>query len=422
MRTGIPRAAVTLCLLLSLLQGSAVTAAGSPPSPTATTDQSGLTISVQLQTDGDARVSLIWNKSLTNETATEAFNSMKSNFNNSLLWPNDQTVDPFNRTVEQMRMELNRPMAVRAVSRSVYQSGDSGQFVISFTWTNFATTRDDGEYIEVGDAFETANGFWLSSFSPDQEFVIRPPPEYRIKGASIGHQDNTIRFNGSKSIGSLTITYESDSLIPSLIKHGPIPPLVLAAGTAILALVVAVFVLSRRQRVRRLIPSGLTRTSPIKSDQPSAIDSETSRIEVTPPKSEREGDQRKSIPEGESERERSRSKDEVFRDDENRRFSDHDREDDRRKSISEEDDGIDPELLSDEERVERLLRKNDGRMKQASIVTETGWSNAKVSLLLSSMDDAERIEKLRIGRENLISLPTAENESTNNGSNNQNRS
>jgi hypothetical protein len=69
------------------------------------------------------------------------------------------------------------------------------------------------------------------------------------------------------------------------------------------------------------------------------------------------------------------------------------------------DDDIDVELLSDEERVERLLEENGGRMKQARIVKETGWSNAKVSQLLSSMDDEGRIDKLRIGRENLISFP-----------------
>lgn len=44
-------------------------------------------------------------------------------------------------------------------------------------------------------------------------------------------------------------------------------------------------------------------------------------------------------------------------------------------------------------------------MKQAAIVTETGWSNAKVSQLLSAMAEEGRVEKLRIGRENLISLP-----------------
>ena len=68
-------------------------------------------------------------------------------------------------------------------------------------------------------------------------------------------------------------------------------------------------------------------------------------------------------------------------------------------------DPLDQELLSDEEYVERLLKRNDGRMKQAAIVKETDWSNAKVSQLLSSMDEEGRVEKLRIGRENLISFP-----------------
>ena len=74
-------------------------------------------------------------------------------------------------------------------------------------------------------------------------------------------------------------------------------------------------------------------------------------------------------------------------------------------ATDEESDEIDPELLSDEERVHRMLERNGGRMKQATIVTETGWSNAKVSQLLSKMDDDDEIEKLRIGRENLITLP-----------------
>jgi uncharacterized membrane protein len=47
-------------------------------------------------------------------------------------------------------------------------------------------------------------------------------------------------------------------------------------------------------------------------------------------------------------------------------------------------------------------------MKQANIVEETGWSDAKVSQLLSSMAEAGRVDKLRLGRENLISLPEDE--------------
>ena len=74
-------------------------------------------------------------------------------------------------------------------------------------------------------------------------------------------------------------------------------------------------------------------------------------------------------------------------------------------SADADEDEVDLSLLSDEERVERLLAQNDGRMKQATIVDEMGWSDAKVSQLLSAMADEGRINKLRLGRENLISLP-----------------
>lgn len=64
----------------------------------------------------------------------------------------------------------------------------------------------------------------------------------------------------------------------------------------------------------------------------------------------------------------------------------------------------DEELLTDEDRVISLLEDNGGRMKQANIVDETGWSKSKVSMLLSDMEDDEHISKLRVGRENIISL------------------
>jgi len=64
----------------------------------------------------------------------------------------------------------------------------------------------------------------------------------------------------------------------------------------------------------------------------------------------------------------------------------------------------DEELLTDEARVKKLLDENGGRMKQVNIVEETGWSKSKVSMLLSEMEDDGEISKLRVGRENIISL------------------
>ncbi|SNZ03085.1 hypothetical protein SAMN06269185_0187 [Natronoarchaeum philippinense] len=62
------------------------------------------------------------------------------------------------------------------------------------------------------------------------------------------------------------------------------------------------------------------------------------------------------------------------------------------------------ELLTDEDRVTALLEDNGGRMKQVNIVEETGWSKSKVSMLLSDMEEDGAISKLRVGRENIISL------------------
>jgi len=64
----------------------------------------------------------------------------------------------------------------------------------------------------------------------------------------------------------------------------------------------------------------------------------------------------------------------------------------------------DEELLTDEDRVVSLLEENGGRMRQVNIVDETGWSKSKVSMLLSDMEDDDVVSKLRVGRENIVSL------------------
>ncbi|SEH47096.1 hypothetical protein SAMN05192561_102236 [Halopenitus malekzadehii] len=64
----------------------------------------------------------------------------------------------------------------------------------------------------------------------------------------------------------------------------------------------------------------------------------------------------------------------------------------------------DEELLSDDDRVIRILREHGGRIKQSRIVDRTEWSKSKVSVLLSEMTDEGTVSKLRVGRENVVSL------------------
>lgn len=63
-----------------------------------------------------------------------------------------------------------------------------------------------------------------------------------------------------------------------------------------------------------------------------------------------------------------------------------------------------PNLATDEDRVIAALEAEDGRMRQSDLADELGWSPSKTSRVLSDMADEEQVEKLRIGRENVIDL------------------
>lgn len=63
------------------------------------------------------------------------------------------------------------------------------------------------------------------------------------------------------------------------------------------------------------------------------------------------------------------------------------------------------ELLSNEERVLRLLEEHDGRMKQQAVASELDWTDAKTSQVVGKLREEGEIEVFRLGRENVISLP-----------------
>jgi uncharacterized membrane protein len=64
----------------------------------------------------------------------------------------------------------------------------------------------------------------------------------------------------------------------------------------------------------------------------------------------------------------------------------------------------DPDPPTDRERVMGLLERNDGRMRQVRIVAETDWSKSKTSVVLSDMEADGLVSKLRVGRENIVSI------------------
>lgn len=69
-----------------------------------------------------------------------------------------------------------------------------------------------------------------------------------------------------------------------------------------------------------------------------------------------------------------------------------------------EDAGADETVMTDSERVQELLETNGGRMRQAAIADEFDWSASKTSRVTGKMVSEGIVEKLKLGRENLIEL------------------
>jgi len=78
-----------------------------------------------------------------------------------------------------------------------------------------------------------------------------------------------------------------------------------------------------------------------------------------------------------------------------------------REDATAEDDGPPPELLSNEERVRKLLEEG-GRIKQQRIADTLEWTDAKTSQVVGDMREAGEVETFRIGRENVVTLPDHE--------------
>ncbi|MFB6104652.1 MAG: helix-turn-helix transcriptional regulator [Halobacteriaceae archaeon] len=357
---GVRLAAVALLLVWS------VGMLGVVPGVAAQASEQGVLLEIAVQEDGDARwtVTARYTLETTNETA--GFDQLISDYvDGADIGP---TVAPFRALAARGENRTNRTMSIRAVNRSGTilnrsQAGAetpghaTGVLVLEFRWTAFASTTGDG--IRVGDVF---GGNW--DLGADQTLVVRPPPGYSVDTVrpSTAVNGGVLRWEGPQSFG------ENEPAVVYLPSNGVSPPgdgnllliagYVLGVGIALVGGGLAVYAWLRRDRF-----FGDGGPLPLGGDShPESADS--SPADTT--------DEPAASPTGATE------------------------------------DDADPTLLSDEERVERLLEREDGRMKQAAIVEETDWSNAKVSQLLSSMADEGRVEKLRIGRENLITLADAD--------------
>ena len=276
----------------------------------------------------------------------------------------------FETLTQRATEATGREMAIGNVTyhATVDDSEGYGTLALTFRWDNFLRAGDNGTLVlddvfELPTAEEDQQRTWLSIFDDGQQIRISPPEGYTVTSTSIPVQqrENAVvlaepsDFEGD---GALRITYSSVGPRDQL----PVGLLAGVGAVAVLAVVAGGWMLRRRDRDTP--PPGEAPAEP-----PATPDAEVS--DVPPAGADADGSAADTADDPEAEA----------------------------------DDDVDLSLLSDEERIEHLLERNDGRMKQATIVDEVGWSDAKVSQLLSAMAEEGRVDKLRLGRENLISLP-----------------
>lgn len=357
-------AIVGIICLVAVLGGHflAEPVAASPDGVETDVENASQTIEIHLEEDGDANVSVYKQFSLETEEDREAFEQLAEDFESGNT-DDELSATVFERLAEQASNETDREMAVENVTRETDATASTGTLELHVQWTNFANATDDR--IEIGDTFVIDGELWLSSLSSDQRLIIHAPDGYAVENASTSVNDGVLVWEGPQD-------FESGDLDATLVASNGINEgvslLTVGLGLGLVAaIILLIYLISQRH-------------GPATGPGRETSDGGWTTL-IAPAGEERNGNSVSPEPEPAPDRE-PESDDPFTRADE--------------------------ELLSDEERVIRLLEANDGRMKQATIVTETGWSNAKVSQLLSSMADDGRIEKLRIGRENLISLADEE--------------
>ncbi|WP_049935054.1 helix-turn-helix transcriptional regulator [Haloplanus natans] len=318
--------------------------------------------------DGSARWTVSVRYNLSTDAARAAFDDYGREFE-----AGETTVgldaDFFRTLAAAASRETGREMSIRNTTRNATVRNGTGVLSLSFTWTNFLTDTDAGFVIRDA-VLMPNNRTWLASIGPEQRLVVETPKGYQVTDTRFGLDNGSVVVEGPHRFREpLSISYQRTAVE----EPEPSPfPWSLIAGALLLGAVLAAVAYVR-----------------LRGDESAPRSEDT----VTVPSGGGDGGDGGAGPETD---EASAAGDDGRPDpDEGDKMDDAD---------------VDPTLLSDEERVEHLLDRNGGRMKQARIVKETGWSDAKVSQLLSTMADDGRVEKLRLGRENLISLPDEEPE------------
>lgn len=332
-------------------------------------DPDDVLITVSVAADGDATWAIEYRTRLSSSDREAAFTSLRSDIEANRTAYTGRFRDRIERTVDAAATATGREMAVSNVTVSAERRPlpqSYGVVTYRFTWNDFAAV--DGEQIAAGDAID---GLFLDD---ETSLIISWPETHELETASptpSETRNGSVVWVGPRDFTSgapRVTTTEAGGAMPT-------GALVLIAG--VILLVGAVAVVRYRRGHRRDTGDGTTTTG-------TAVDAEGSEDDAGTADGTKAGE-----------------------------TDDHPTDTDT-GSVTEGDtgDGADDELLSNEERVLRLIEREGGRMKQAQVAAELDWTAAKTSQVVTGLRDDGRLDGFRLGRENVLSLPDAGDDDT----------
>ncbi|KAB1193171.1 hypothetical protein GJR96_06815 [Haloferax sp. MBLA0076] len=363
---------------------------------------------VDVESDGSARWEIQYWTRLDDQNTTDAFQSLQDDVEAN---PGDYTSAFESRIIDTISAAENSTgremtatnVSVSAETRSLPDS--YGVVTYSFEWSNFAAT--DGDSLVVGDAIE---GFFLDSSSrlivswPDEygSVTVTPEPDETRENTVIWRGSDTEFVSGEPSLvlevgagaGETSTTTPTatptDQTTASQVDD-PFPTTSALAALAVLALFVVGGAFFLRSRGVLGDDDG-----PGASPAAGVPDAPT-----TPADSDGEVAAAADAPEATTDTE-------TTTDESGTASADEGATDD---GADDEEEDVPPELLSNEERVLRLIESRGGRVKQQEVAGALDWTDAKTSKVVRGMRDEGTIEGFRLGRENVLRLPEDDDES-----------
>ncbi|MFQ3475827.1 hypothetical protein HKK80_06150 [Halonotius sp. F2-221B] len=308
-------------------------------------DADDVRITVTLAEDGSAEWELAFRSVLETDDDEAAFESLQSDIADDPAAYTDPFAERIRRTVATAENTTNREMAADSFSVDTETQSlgrEYGIVTYRFTWANFATTTDDE--FRAGDAID---GFFLDD---QTRLRIGWPDDYTadsVTPAADETPDNAVVWDGDSTD---FVTGEPRIVVASG-GGGLTPGMLIGIIIVILLAGVGGWFYQRRDS----------------DDQPPATAGATNTGSATD--------------------------------------ADTDARHTKTDTAAAADDEPDPELLSNEEQVLRLLDDHGGRMKQKQVIEELGWTDAKTSKVVSGLREDGQIDSFRIGRENVLTYP-----------------